>query len=107
MLMISQVLQTTANVKEQFRSEFNAALLSYQIDICVMGEEIQRMELEHKELCRRYKGKEKKTVVVVEDDDVDSLPSIHDLQGSDDEDSWSQEEGEEDEESARIVIEPM
>lgn len=38
-----------------------------------MGEEIQRMELEHKEL-RRHKGKKKK-VVVVEDDNVDSLPS--------------------------------
>ena len=48
--MRSQVLQTSANVKEQFRSEFNAALLSYQIDIGVMDEEIERMELEHKEL---------------------------------------------------------
>ena len=47
--------------------EFNAALQSYQIDIGVMGEEIQRMELEHKELPRRHQGKKKK-VVVVEDD---------------------------------------
>ena len=54
--------------------EFNAALQSYQIDIGVMGEEIQRMELEHKELPRRHQGKKKK-VVVVEDDNVDSLPS--------------------------------
>ena len=50
MSMISQVLQTSAYVKEQFRSEFNAVLLSYQIDIGVMDEEIERMELEHKEL---------------------------------------------------------
>ena len=50
MSMISQVLQTSAAVKEQFRSEFNAALLSYQIDIGVIDEEIERMELEHKEL---------------------------------------------------------
>ena len=54
--------------------EFNAVFLSYQIDIGVMGEEIQRMELERKELPRRHQGKKKK-VVVVEDDNVDSLPS--------------------------------
>jgi len=42
--------------------EFNAALLSYQIDIGVMGEENQRMELEHKELPRRHQGKKKKVV---------------------------------------------
>ena len=74
MSMIIQVQQTSASVKEQFRSEFNAALLSYQIDIGVMDEEIQRMELERKELSRRHQGKKKK-VVVVEDDNVDSLPS--------------------------------
>ena len=55
--------------------EFNAVFLSYQIDIGVMGEEIQRMELERKELPRRHQGKKKKKVVVVEDNDVDSLPS--------------------------------
>jgi len=41
-----------------------------------MDEEIQRMKLEHKEqLPRRHQGKKKKPVVVVEDDNVDSLPS--------------------------------
>jgi len=43
--------------------EFNAALLSYQIDIGVMGEEIKRMKLEHKELPRRHQGKKKKKMI--------------------------------------------
>ena len=64
MAMISQeVLQTTANVKEQFRLEFNVAFLSYQIDICVMGEEIQRMELERKELPRRHKERRRRRLL--------------------------------------------
>ena len=60
MSMISQVLQTSANVKEQFRSEFNAALLSYQIDIGVIDEEIEHMELEHKELVVVVKERKRK-----------------------------------------------
>ena len=56
-------------LRRQFRSEFKTALQSYQIDIGVMDEEIQRMELEK---LRRRKGRTRRIL-------SSTLPSTHDF----------------------------
>ena len=48
MSIISEMLQTSTDVKEKFQSERDTALTSYQIDIGIIEEEIERLELEHK-----------------------------------------------------------
>jgi len=89
MSMISQEYYKHQPVlRRQFRSELNAVFQSHQIHIGVMDEDIERMELKREE--RRRKGRTRRRL-------SSTLPSTHDfMQGSDDNDSWSQ--GEDDEE---------
>ena len=48
MSIISEMLQTSTDVKEKFQSERDTTLTSYQIDIGIIEEGIERLELGHK-----------------------------------------------------------
>ena len=48
MSLVSEMLQTSSEVNEKFRSDRDRALTSYQIDIGIIEEEVERLELEHK-----------------------------------------------------------
>ena len=62
MSIISDMLQSSGDVMEKFKSEWDSALTSYQIDVGVMDEDIERMGKEQK--------RRKKRMVADEEDET-------------------------------------